>query len=57
MISIGIIQANPEFLKEKTHEEKKSSIRKYIGELHEEISLYAEAIELQNKIRKFKSKQ
>ena len=30
----------PEFLRTPTHEEKKSSIKKYIGELHEELALY-----------------
>lgn len=47
----------PNFLKTPTHEEKKSSIKKYIGELHEELALYWEAMELQRKIKEFKSKQ
>ena len=47
----------PEFLRTPTHEEKKSSIKKYIGELHEELALYWEAMWLQKKIRDFQSKK
>lgn len=47
----------PEFLRTPTHEEKKSSIKKYIGELHEELALYWEAMWLQQKIRDFQSKK
>lgn len=47
----------PEWLKPKPHAEKISSVKKYIGELHEELSLLGEAIALQKKISEFKSKK
>lgn len=52
--SIGyIVEINPEFLKTKTHEEKKKWIRKYIWELREELTLYSEANELLKKVKEY----
>ena len=46
----------PEWLKDKTHQQKKTTIKQYIWELHEELKLYWEAMELQRKIKEFKNK-
>ena len=46
----------PEWLKDKTHQQKKTTIKQYIWELHEELNLYWEAMELQRKIKEFKNK-
>lgn len=56
-MSVIIYVDTPDFLKPRTHEEKKTWIRKYIGELHEELALYWEAMELEKKIREYKSKK
>ena len=49
-------QENPEWLKDKPHIEKVTGMKKYIWELHEELQLYWEAMELEKKIREFKNK-
>ena len=47
---------NIDLFKMPTHEEKVHWIKKYVWELHEELKLYAEAMELQKKVNEFKSK-
>lgn len=42
------------FLKSVPREEKIRWVKKYVWELHEELKLYAEAIELQKKVNDFK---
>lgn len=51
-ISIGVM--SDWFLKSVPREEKVQWVKKYIGELHEELKLYAEAVELQRKVNDFK---
>ena len=49
-----IIQHDPKFLKTKTHEEKKQWLKKYIWELHEELSLCKEADDVLKKVQEYK---
>lgn len=56
-ISVFIYIETPDFLKEKTPEQKKAWLKKYIWDLHEELSLLWEAYALQKKISEFRSKQ
>ena len=55
-ITTLIYTETPEFLQEKTHSEKKYSIRKYIWELSEELKLYAEARDLESRINQLRKK-
>ena len=56
-ICIYLYSENPDWLKSKPHEEKITWIRKYIWELHEELKLYWEAMDLQKRINEFKKQK
>ena len=56
LLIVWIYQETPDFLKEKTHAEKKTKLGTYIGELNEELNLYAEARDLESRIDKLRKK-